>query len=78
MYDADWFHPVKKVCAKDIWEYDKNRKDALKKEFGFVIFEVWEKSITKDGKEAIIIEEIDILVLFTIKLKLQILTLIHP
>jgi very-short-patch-repair endonuclease len=52
---------IQSLClssAKDIWKYDKNRNEALKKEFGFVIFEVWEKSITKDGKETIIIEEI--------------------
>lgn len=58
MYDKDWFHPVKKMYAKDIWEYDKLRNESLKKEFNIVIFDVWEKSIVTDGKETIIIEEI--------------------
>ena len=58
IYDSNWFHPVKKMYAKDIWEYDKLRNESLKKEFNIVIFDVWEKSIVKDGKETIIIEEI--------------------
>jgi len=45
IYEADWFHPVKKQYARDIWKHDKERIEVIEQEFGMTVFVVWEKSI---------------------------------
>ena len=51
IYDENWIHPIKKCSSLDIWKYDRNREETLKKEFGIVIFNVWEKDIYIDKKD---------------------------
>lgn len=45
-FDADYFHSIKKMTAKQIWEYDKNRVEFLKSH-GYDVEIVWENSQRK-------------------------------
>lgn len=58
MYKEDWYHPIKKMYAKDIWEYDNNRSNSLKSEYDIDVITVWEKSLYIDGDEDLIINKI--------------------
>ena len=58
LYDAEWFHPVKRKYAKEIWDYDKRKKSALESEFGMIVYEVWEKTIYTDKREDEIINKL--------------------
>jgi hypothetical protein len=45
-FNADYFHTIKKMTAKEIWEYDKNRVDLLKNA-GYDVEIVWENNNKK-------------------------------
>ena len=65
-YDESYFHEVKNLYAKEIWEYDKNKKDFVCKELNNPIYlQIWESDY-KNNPEKIIQ---DILLYYNINLE---------
>ena len=65
-YNESYFHEVKNLYAKEIWEYDKNKKDLICKELNNPIYlQIWESDYRNDPQK--IIKEI--LLYYNIKLK---------
>lgn len=46
-YSADYFHQVKKKTAKELWEYDNNKIDLIKRK-GYNLVIVWESDLKED------------------------------
>jgi G:T-mismatch repair DNA endonuclease (very short patch repair protein) len=46
-YSPDYFHQVKKKTAKELWEYDNNKIDLIKKK-GYNLVIVWETDLKED------------------------------
>jgi hypothetical protein len=46
-YDADYYHQVKRMYAKELWEYDKNKVDLIFKK-GYNLEIVWESDLKTD------------------------------
>ena len=51
-YDSEYLHRVKKVFAKEIWEFDKQKNEHIRN-YGYDILVIWESEYKKD-KEATI------------------------
>ena len=48
MYDEDYEHQLIKLTAKEIWERDKIKQNAITNEFGYDLDVIWESEIRKD------------------------------
>jgi len=46
-YKPDYYHQVKQATAKELWEYDKNKIDLIKKS-GYNLEIVWESDLKSD------------------------------
>jgi G:T-mismatch repair DNA endonuclease (very short patch repair protein) len=46
-YSPDYFHQVKKKTAKELWEYDNNKIDLIKRK-GYNLVIVWETDLKED------------------------------
>lgn len=65
-YDGSYFHEVKNLYAKEIWEYDKNKKDFICKELDNPIYlQIWESDYRSNPNKVIN----DILLYYNIKLE---------
>ena len=51
-FNADFFHPILKITAKEKWEYDA-RKIAAAKEAGYDVLVIWEDDYEKDPDDTI-------------------------
>lgn len=52
-YNSDWFHPVKKKTAQQIWEIDSKRTLTLN-EAGYKVIIIWERDVLKNKQEVIL------------------------
>lgn len=65
-YFEDFFNDVKQLYAKEIWEYDQNKKDFICKELNNPIYlQIWESDYKDNPRKTIQ----DILLYYNIKLK---------
>lgn len=47
-YSEDYEHKMRKMTAKEIWEYDNNKNNVIINEFGYTLDVIWESDIRKD------------------------------
>lgn len=47
-YNEDYEHKLRKMTAKEIWEYDNNKNNVIINEFGYTLDVIWESDIRKD------------------------------
>ena len=67
-YKEDFFHTVKKLYAKEIWKYDKNKKDFICQELSNPIYlQIWESDYRKNKLKIIQ----DILLYYNININLE-------
>lgn len=50
LYEEDYYHPCKKMYAKNIWEYDNKKIDNIK-QLGYNVLVVWSYDIKKDRQK---------------------------
>lgn len=47
-YDKEFYHPHKKMTAKQIWEYDESKKYVIENEFNYKLIIIWESDVRKN------------------------------
>ena len=47
-YNEDYEHKLRKMTAKEIWEYDSNKNNVIINEFGYTLDVIWESDIRKN------------------------------
>jgi hypothetical protein len=52
IYSEDYYNKVKKMTAREIWDYDIDKNETAK-EYGYSIFYVWESEYRKDPQKTI-------------------------
>ncbi len=52
LFNADYFHPVRKCVAKDLWDYDE-KKCTKAEEHGYKVLTVWEKEYREKPEETV-------------------------
>ena len=52
LYEANYYHKIKKMYAKEIWDYDKEKIE-LAKSYGYSVLVVWEADYCKNPEETI-------------------------
>lgn len=52
-YDENHIHKITNKTASEIWEYDKIKKNFIKKEIGFDVLVIWESDYKKDKDKTI-------------------------
>ncbi len=50
LYEANYYHKIKKMQAKEIWDYDKEKIE-LAKSYGYSVLVVWEADYYKNPEE---------------------------
>lgn len=55
-YDENYYHELRNMTAKEIWEHDKTKNDVISNELGYILEVVWENDIRKNRN--IIIESL--------------------
>lgn len=51
-FEADYYHSRKHLTAQQIWDYDRNKEEALIKE-GYNVLYIWEEDFYKNKEESI-------------------------
>lgn len=51
-YKEDYFHPIKKQTAKELWIYDKTKIEFIENH-GYKVLTIWENDYTKNPEEVI-------------------------
>lgn len=49
-YGAEYFNKKKSLTAQQIWDYDKNKIDLIKK-YGYNLEVIWESELKNDNKK---------------------------
>jgi G:T-mismatch repair DNA endonuclease (very short patch repair protein) len=52
IYSEDYYNRVKKMTAKEIWDYDKDKNETAK-DYGYSIFYIWESEYRNNPEETI-------------------------
>lgn len=52
LYESSYIHPVKKIAASEIWDYDKRKKE-IAEFYGYEVLTIWEDDLNKFPEETI-------------------------